>query len=107
MAEELPDSQLATEPATPRPARARKSAADRVRIVVHQDGTPGAEKEIFVGVNGVGYRIKRGVEVEVPRAVVRVLEESVKTVYEQVRNEDGSVSMIARDLPTYPFQVKG
>jgi len=84
-----------------------KKPADRVRIVVHQDASPGAEKDIFVGVNGVGYHIKRGFEVEVPRAVVTVLEESVKTVFEQVRNEDGSTSMVPRDVPTYPFQVKG
>jgi len=94
---------------TQEPAKAArtKKPAGRVRIVVHQDASPGAEKDIFVGVNGVGYHIKRGAEVEVPREVVTVLEESVKTVYEQVRNEDGSTSMIPRDVPTYPFQVKG
>lgn len=33
----------------------------------------GQEQEVFVGVNGVGYRIRKGVEVEVPAAVAEVL----------------------------------
>lgn len=32
--------------------------------------------DVFVGLNGVGYRIKRGVTVRVPRAVQMILEES-------------------------------
>jgi len=88
-------------------ARTKNARRPRANPSSHQDASPGAEKDIFVGVNGVGYHIKRGAEVEVPREVVTVLEESVKTVYEQVRNEDGSTSMIPRDVPTYPFQVKG
>lgn len=33
----------------------------------------GLEQELFVGVNGVGYRIRKGVEVEVPSSVAEVL----------------------------------
>lgn len=33
----------------------------------------GQEQEIFVGVNGTGYRIRKGVEVSVPAAVAEVL----------------------------------
>lgn len=104
MSEDLNVATTATDEPS-KATRARKT--DRVRIVVHQDGSPGAEKDIFVGVNGVGYHIKRGAEVEVPRAVVTVLEESVKTVYESVRNDDGSTTMVPRTIPTYPFQIKG
>lgn len=32
--------------------------------------------DVFVGLNGVGYRIKRGVTVKVPRAVKMILDES-------------------------------
>lgn len=93
----------------PKAAPRKKAAAarDRVKIVVHPDGSPGAESEIFVGVNGVGYRIKRGEEVSVPRSVVTVLEESVRTIYEHVRRDDGSSDLVPRDVPTYPFSVKG
>lgn len=37
---------------------------------------PGEEDTLFVGVNGKGYRIKKGVEVEVPRSVAEVLRNS-------------------------------
>lgn len=33
----------------------------------------GQEQEVFVGVNGAGYRIRKGVEVSVPAAVAEVL----------------------------------
>ena len=36
----------------------------------------GEEKHKYVGVNGIGYLIERGKEVEVPRAVAEVLERS-------------------------------
>jgi len=36
----------------------------------------GEEETVFVGVNGKGYRIQRGVDVEVPRSVAEVLRNS-------------------------------
>ena len=36
----------------------------------------GEEDTVFVGVNGRGYRIQRGVDVEVPRSVAEVLRNS-------------------------------
>jgi len=37
---------------------------------------PGEEDTLFVGVNGKGYRIKKGVDVAVPRSVAEVLRHS-------------------------------
>ena len=37
---------------------------------------PGEDKRLFVGVNGIGYSIERGVDVEVPRSVAEVIERS-------------------------------
>ncbi len=42
----------------------------KVRLPKAQQGQ---EQEVFVGVNGVGYRIRKGVEVSVPAAVAEVL----------------------------------
>lgn len=36
----------------------------------------GEPQEIFVGVNGKGYRVRRGMDVEVPAAVAEVLKRS-------------------------------
>lgn len=50
-------------------------AEEKVRIKLFKDN--GRYKgDLFVSVNGVSYKIRRGVEVEVPRAVAEVLEHS-------------------------------
>lgn len=48
--------------------------------------TKNQRDDVFIGLNGVGYRIKRGVTVKVPRAV--------KMIYEESEEQD----MIAADL---------
>ena len=48
---------------------------EKVRIKLFKDN--GRYKgDLFVSVNGVNYKIRRGVDVEVPRAVAEVLEHS-------------------------------
>ena len=50
-------------------------AEEKVRIKLFKDN--GRYKgDLFVSVNGVNYKIRRGVEVEVPKAVAEVLEHS-------------------------------
>ena len=50
-------------------------AEEKVRIKLFKDN--GRYKgDLFVSVKGVNYKIRRGVEVEVPRAVAEVLEHS-------------------------------
>ena len=50
-------------------------AEEKVRIKLFKDN--GRYKgDLFVSVNGVNYKIRRGVAVEVPRAVAEVLEHS-------------------------------
>lgn len=50
-------------------------AEEKVRIKLFKDN--GRYKgDLFVSVNGFNYKIRRGVEVEVPRAVAEVLEHS-------------------------------
>ena len=50
-------------------------AEEKVRVKLVTD--KGRYKsDLFVSVNGVNYMIRRGVEVEVPRAVAEVLEHS-------------------------------
>ena len=50
-------------------------AQDKVRIKLFKDNGR-YKSDLFVSVNGVNYMIRRGVEVEVPRAVAEVLEHS-------------------------------
>lgn len=55
----------------------RNGARETVRVKLFKDN--GRYKgDLFVSVNGVNYKIRRGVEVEVPPAVAEVLAHSQK-----------------------------
>lgn len=50
---------------------------ERVKIKLFKDSGK-YSADVFVGVNGVGYQIKRGVTVEVPKTVADILEQSME-----------------------------
>lgn len=58
-----------------------------------------------VGVNGKVYQIMRGVEVEVPRAVLSVLEKSKATRLVKEVGSDGKAIYVERDYATIPYRV--
>lgn len=83
-------------PATRKRAKASGDPfADIVRIVVEESDTD--RQPVYVGVNGKSYRIKRGVEVDVPRPVANVL----LSAKQRVRNPDGT----DREVSTYPTRI--
>jgi len=75
-------------------------AQPKVKIVIEKTADETAIDEPYIGVQGYGFKFKRGVAVEVPQAVVNVLNESVKTVYRQQNRV-----MVAHDVPAYPFRI--
>lgn len=84
-------------------AKAAKAAkGDRVRITIFEQDGPGGGDDVFVSVNGRGYQIKRGVEVDVPPEVVEVLNNAVITTFEP--QKDGTVR--ERDVRRFNFSVK-
>lgn len=54
-----------------------QTKSDKVTIKLFYDGAR-YKDDVFVGVNGRRYQIKRGVEVEVPLAVKEVLDNSMR-----------------------------
>ena len=54
-----------------------QTKSDKVTIKLFYDGEK-YKDDVFVGVNGRRYQIKRGVEVEVPLAVKEVLDNSMR-----------------------------
>lgn len=106
-ADEILDAEMtATSEPAKKPAKAKAPvdpdalSGKKVRLTIHKDGSPQAVKDVFVGINGVGYLIKRGEEVVVPVEVVNILENAIETRYEQ----DGD-QLIARDVLSYPFNA--
>lgn len=78
---------------------------DRVTITILESNDKHAVDPVFVGVNGVGYSIKRGVPVPVPRAVMNVLENARQTVYDVSHDERGAMKLNPRSALSYPYTV--
>ena len=68
--------------------------------VAKQDKQGGAEP-VFVGVQGIGYTIPRGINVSVPEAVVEVLKNAVQDI---VTQDPESGEIFKEPVVTYPFQ---
>ena len=69
--------------------------------VAKQDKKGGAEPA-FVGVQGVGYTIPRGIDVAVPASVVEVL----KNAKQDIVTQDPETGEIHKEpIMTYPFQI--
>lgn len=75
---------------------AKPKSKDVVTIMIAEDEND--RQPVFVGVNGKSYRIKRGMEVEVPASVAEVLKNAKQSSY---RNGEW------KTRPTYPFQILG
>jgi hypothetical protein len=89
-----------TEDAKPEVKKTRAKKGHKKIIIHKQSGSTGAD-DVTVSINGKVYLIKRDQEVEVPEAVIDILKNAIKTIYEQ--NEENEVT--ARDVLAYPFSV--
>ena len=100
-----PESQAAPPPLMPAsddPYDALRRAP-KVTIKVHKTGRPDESSDVYVGVNGIGFQIQRGVEVTVPEPVLKVLENAVQTVYAEAKTPDGKSELKAMSVQAYPF----
>lgn len=78
----------------------------RWRIIVHKDPTIGVKagsRPVYVGCNGYRCAIPRGVAVDVPEKVVRILENSRH--YTTVMSDDPGEASRLEPVLSYPFQV--
>lgn len=86
------------------PQQSAKKNSDSKKEYLIQIATDKENKQaVPVGVNGKVYRIKRGVKVKVPAAVVEVLNNAVQTHYEE--DENGDLQPI--ESFSYQFTVFG
>lgn len=96
------DATPAAKTRKPRAATSTASAGDRVTIILEEsDDIPPTGQ--FIGLNGVGYLIRPGEEVTVPRGVVEILEHAVismPTIDPQTKQVIGH-----RDRMRYPFRI--
>tara|TARA_R110000782_G_scaffold265815_1_gene359811 strand:- start:1181 stop:1660 length:480 start_codon:yes stop_codon:yes gene_type:complete len=83
------------------------SGAKRIKIIIHESADPNAVNPVFVGVNGKGYTITRGQEVDVPNGVLEVLNNARETLYERKKDEYGKEYLSPREALSYPFSILG
>lgn len=80
---------------------AAPAKAKRVKIILEEnDAIPPTGQ--FFGVNGTGYQIQPGKEVEIPEFLLGVIDNAVTT--KPVVNEDGQV-VGYRDVPRFPYRI--
>lgn len=76
--------------------KANEALQKRVKVKLFKDGEK-YKDDVFVSINGVAMQIKRGVEVEIPKAYADVIEQSmmqsVKTM-ELIEEEEGKSRII-------------
>lgn len=92
-----------------KPAVADKDAKDYweqpVRILIHKTEEQGASDHVWLCVNGRGIWVPRGKVCIVKRKYLHVLENAVRTTYEQTMKENGMPGdLIPREVSSYPFQ---
>lgn len=80
------------------------------RILLHRDPTPGHKNNpVHLALNGYILQVPRGIEVDVPKDFVGVLNNAITIVTEQVSNdnETGGVTskFVDEKRTSYPFQV--
>lgn len=109
---ELDPLQTLVEQDSPKAVRAAKAAAaeaaalkrETYNIIIDEvEGLPGYE---FVGVNGEGFQIQRGVPVSVPARVVEALKNAITTAYRKTPHptEPGKYDMVPYQRATIPWR---
>ena len=90
---------------SPESVRDRMAKEPRVKLKIMEVSDESAPSEVFIGVQGYGFKIQRGKVVDVPRSVLRVLEEQVKTIFRISHDDQGHQTLTPVDVPAYPYQV--
>lgn len=100
-----PDEIQAAEPSTTVTGDQHDAAmcGDRVKVTIFDQDGDGGQEPAFVGVNGVGYLIKRGEPVFIPVEVLHALENSVQEKLESMPNGETRERKIKR----FNFTVHG
>ena len=71
-------------------------------VTIHPHQGEGGSDDVFIGLNGYSYVIKRGKPVEVPVEAIHILENATQTIYD---SKDGGGSS-GREVPRFAFSVK-
>jgi len=85
--------------ATPKKEQVKKT--EKKRIIIHNSPEPGGKEDVFVSINGKSYNIKREKEVEVPVAVLGVLDDAVMILYEK----DDKGKLVEKTVKRFSYSI--
>ena len=108
MVEEINRAINGSEPEKPAPLDVgAKVAGDkkdegRVTVMIHKSGDPSEVDPVFLGLNGRGITIPRGVECRVKNGYVNILENAKKTTYHFNKKTGQTEPRVSH---SYPFSV--
>jgi hypothetical protein len=107
----MTDSQISTIDDQPEAAPKTKATKAQLKdagigdkrrtVTIHVSDADGGDGDVFIGVNGVAYQIKRGAPVQLPEEVIGALQDAVITTYRS--GPDGKVK--ATHMPRFAFSV--
>lgn len=76
-----------------------------VTLIINKGSLPEEQSDVNPICNGVGYQIKRGVNVKVPAIVYNVLKDATKTVFSESRDGNGAKVYNPSEVHSYSFSV--
>lgn len=85
-------------------AKKRGDKVDYFIVNISKSDKPGGTEPVFVGVQGVGYTIPRGIEIKVSGAIVEVLRNAITDNVTQDADEEAEIHH--DEVPTYPFSYR-
>lgn len=91
-------------PLTKSVAAEAQQEAKKVRVRISPQDGVGGERPVFVSVNGRGMLIPRSEIVEIPPAYAEALANATYTVYDEVKNGEGEVAYVPRDVARFNAQ---
>ncbi len=74
----------------------------RVTINIAKQAIKGGAENAFVGVQGVGFSIPRGINISVPASVAEALKNAVQDIITQ---DPDTGELLKEPVLTYPFQI--
>lgn len=88
--------------AAPATVDANGMSGKKVEITIHQGEGDMGREDIFVGINGYAYQIKRGERVTVPVEVKEVIENALT-----IHQEYTKAGVVERKVPRHTMSVHG
>lgn len=76
--------------------------AEKVSIIIRNQGGPGGQDPVFVSVNGMGYQIPREKPVSIPKPILQALENAVEIQYFREEKDGRQIGpVLERKVPRF------